>query len=189
MTSTIAPDILTFPEDLPALRPPARLLVLGDMDALSHGLADGLACRRAPDAYVWAVLEQVMLTASRLGSRRCPVRWAASSATARCHLDVMTRSANNVWSIRRGLDGADYALLEELEYIEAATISASRDKDAEPPADLIILIALDHIYAPAVRRLRLLGVPTWVLQPGRFIAAELYKAAAAVTRLAAPMAA
>ena len=101
----------------------------------------------------------------------------------------MTRSANNVWSIRRGLDGADHALLEELEHLTAATIGANHGKHAERPANLVILIALDHIYAPAIRRLRLLGVPTWVLQPGRFIAADLYKAAAAVTRLAPPMAA
>lgn len=189
MTSTVAADVFPFPADLPALRHPARLLVLGDVDALSHGLAEGLARGRAPDAHVWEVLEQVMLTASCLGPRGCAVRWAASSATARYHLDLMTRSANNVWSIRRGLNGADYALLEELEYIEAATISANREKNAEPPADLIILIALDHIYAPAIRRLRLLGIPTWVLQPGRFIAAELYSAATAVTRLAPQMAA
>jgi hypothetical protein len=182
-------DVLSFPADLPALPRAPHLLVLGDMDALSHGLAEGLAWSRAADTDVWAVLEQVMLTASRLGSRRCPVRWAASSATAKHHLDLMTRSANNVWSIRRGLNGADYALLEELEHITAATISAHHSKDTEPPADLVILIALDHIYAPAVRQLRLLGVPTWVLQPGRFIAADLYKAATAVTRLAAPMAA
>ena len=97
-------DVLPFPADLPALSPSPRLLVLGDMDALSHGLAEGSGCSRASDERVWAVLEQVMLTASGLGSRRCPVRWAASSATARCHLDLMTRSANNVWSIRRGLD-------------------------------------------------------------------------------------
>jgi hypothetical protein len=182
-------DVLPFPADLPALPRAPRLLVLGDMDALSHGLAEGLARGRAADTDVWEVLERVVLTASRLGSRRCPVRWAASSATAKHHLDLMTRSANNVWSIRRGLNGADYALLEELEYITAATASAHRSKNAEPPIDLIILIALDHIYAPAVRRLRLLGVPTWVLQPGRFIAADLYKAATAVTRLASPMAA
>jgi hypothetical protein len=178
-------DVLPFPADLPALSPSPRLLVLGDMDALSHGLAEGSGCSRASDERVWAVLEQVMLTASGLGSRRCPVRWAASSATARCHLDLMTRSANNVWSIRRGLDGADHVLLEELEYLTGATISANR-KSAGRPADLVILIALDHIYAPAIRQLRLLGVPTWVLQPGRFIAADLYKAAAAVTRLAPP---
>jgi hypothetical protein len=189
MTSTITADVLPFPEDLPALRQSARLRVLGDMDALSHGLAEGLSRRRALDAHVWAVLEQVLLTASRLGSRGCPVRWAASSATARCHLDVMMRSANNVWCIRRGLNGADYALLEELEYIEAATICANRGKNAESPADLVMLIASDHIYAPTVRRLRLLGVPTWVLQPSRFIAAELYMAATAVTRLDPPIAA
>jgi hypothetical protein len=159
------------------------------MDALSHGLAEGLALSRASDENVSAVLDQVMLTARQVGSRRCPVRWAASSATARYHLDLVTRSANNVWSIRRGLDGADHALLEELEHIAAATQGANQRRHAAPPADLIVLIAQDHIYAPAVRRLRLLGVPTWVLQPGRFIAADLYKAAAAVTRLAHPMAA
>lgn len=182
-------DVLPFPPGLPALPLAPRLLVLGDMDALSHGLAERLASSRAADADVWAVLEQVMLTASRLGSRRCPVRWAASSATARYHLNLMTRSANNVWSIREGLDGADYALLEELEHIAAAAAGAHRGKNAAPPVDMIILIALDHIYAPAVRRLRLLGIPTWVLQPGRFIAADLFTAAAAVTRLALPMAA
>jgi hypothetical protein len=182
-------DVLPFPVDLPALPRAPQLLVLGDMDALSHGLAEGAGRGRAPDARVWAVLEQVMLTTSGLGSRKCPVRWAASSVTARYHLDLMTRSANNVWSIRRGLDGADHALLEELEHLTAATIGANHGKHAERPADLVILIALDHIYAPAIRRLRLLGVPTWVLQPGRFIAADLYEAAAAVTRLAPPMAA
>src|ERR1022692_1513238 len=108
-------DVFPFPADLPALRRPPQLLVLCDMDALSHGLAEGSGGSRASDARVWAVLEQVMLTASGLGSRRCPARWAASSATARYHLDLMTRSANNVWSIRRGLNGADHVLLEELE--------------------------------------------------------------------------
>ncbi|MGH3219399.1 MAG: hypothetical protein ACRDPY_11935 [Streptosporangiaceae bacterium] len=182
-------DVLPFPADLPALPQPSQLVVLGDMDALSHGLAEGSARGRASDARVWAVLEQVMLTASGMGCRRLPVRWAASSATARHHLDLMTRSANNVWSIRRGLDGADYALLEELECITAATISADRNQNTCRPADLVVLIGSDHIYAPAIRRLRLLGIPTWVLQPGRFIAADLYKAAAAVTRLVPPMAA
>jgi hypothetical protein len=181
-------DVLPFPRDLPVLPRPPRLLVLGDLDALSHGLAEGSGSARASDACVWEVLEQVMLTTSGLGSRKCSVRWAASSATARYHLDLLTRSANNVWSIRQGLDGADHALLEELDLLAAATISATCGKHAERPADLVILIALDHIYAPAIRRLRLLGVPAWVLQPGRFIAADLYTAAAAVIRLA-PMAA
>jgi hypothetical protein len=183
-------DVLPFPAELPAWARPPRLVVLGDVDALSRGLAEGSGCSRAPDVRVWAVLEQVMLTASGLGSRKCPVRWAASSATARYHLDLMTRSANNEWSIRRGPDGADHALLEELEHLTAATINVNHcGKHAERPVDLVILMALDHIYAPAIRQLRLLGVPTWVLQPGRFIAADLYRAAAAVTRLTSPMAA
>jgi hypothetical protein len=185
LTGTL--DVLRFPADLPALARPSRVVVLGDVDALSHGLAEGSAKSRGSDAHVWAVLQQVMLTASQLGSCGCPTRWAASSATARYHLSLLTRSANNVWSVRWGLDGADHALLEELEFIAVATASAGRD--AGRPADLIILIAQDHIYAPAVRRLRLLGVPTWVLQPGRFIAADLYKAATAVTRLSSPLAA
>jgi len=182
-------DVLPFPAELPALPRSPQFLVLGDMDALSHGLAEGQDSGRASDARVWAVLEQVMLTTLGLGSRKCPVRWAASSATALYHLDLMTRSANNVWSVRQGLDGADHALLEELEHLATATISANHGKHTGRPADLVILIALDHIYAPAVRQLRLLGVPTWVLQPGRFIAADLYKAAAAVTRLVPPLAA
>ena len=68
-----------------------------------------------------------------------PVQWAASSATARYHLDLMTRSANNLWSIRRGLDGAGYALLEELEHLTAATINANRGKNEGRPANLVIL--------------------------------------------------
>jgi hypothetical protein len=181
--------VLPVPADLPALPMSPRLVVLGDMDALSHGLAEGSACSRAADAHVWAAVERVLLTTSQLGSRTCPVRWAASSATARYHLDLMTRSANNVWSIRRGLDGADHVLLEELEYVRTATMKADRSNNRGRPADLVILIGQDHIYAPAVRRLRLLRVPTWVLQPGRFIAADLYRAAAAVTRLTPPSAA
>jgi hypothetical protein len=176
-------NVLPFPGNLPAFPRRPRLVVLGDVDALSRGLAEGSVCSRASDMRVWAVLEQVILTALGLGSGNPAVRWAASSATARYHLDLMTRSANNVWSIRQGLDGADHALVAELEHLIAATLSVNRGKRAERPADLVILIALDHIYAPAVRQLRLLGVPTWVLQPGRFIAADLYRAAAAVTRL------
>lgn len=74
-------------------------------------------------------------------------------------------------------------------HITAATISAHQNKNARQLADLVVLIGQDHSYAPAVRRLRLLGVPTWVRQPGRFIAADLCKAAAAVIRLALPVAA
>lgn len=135
-----------------------------------------------------AVLGQVRISAGAFGSIT-RVRLAASSATARHHVDLVTRSANNVWSIRRGLHGADHALLEELEDLTAARLAPGNHKHVARDAGLVVLIAQDHIYAPAVRRLWLLGVPTWVLQPGRYIAAELYKAATAVTILSPGLAA
>jgi hypothetical protein len=173
---------LPLPVELPALSRSSQLLVLGDMDALSHGLAGGTAGNRASDAYVGAVLGQVRISARAFGSIT-RVRLAASSATARHHLDLVTRSANNVWSIRRGLDGADHALLDELEDLIAARLAPRNHKHLAGNASLVVLIAQDHIYGPAVRQLRMLDVPTWVLQPGRNIAAELYKAATAVTVL------
>ena len=179
---------LPLPAELPAVPRASQLLVLGDMDAVSHGLAEGTVYDRAPDAYVSAVLRQVRVSAGAFGSIT-RVRLAASGATARHHLDLITRSANNVWSIRRGLHGADYALLEELEYLAAARRAPRNHKYVARDAGLVVLIAQDHIYGPAVCQLRLLGVPTWVLQPGRYIAAELYRAATAVTVLSRGLAA
>ena len=48
-------------------------------------------------------------------------------------------------------------------------------------ADLVILVGKDKIYAPPVRQLRLLGIPTWLIVPGRLPAASLYRAACAVS--------
>jgi hypothetical protein len=179
---------LPLPVELPAGSRISHLLVLGDMDAVSHGLAEGSAGDRASDAYVDAVLGQVRISVGAFGPIT-RIRLAASSATARHHLDLVTRSANNVWSIRRGLDGADHALLEELEDLAAARLALRNHKHAARDAGLVVLIAQDHIYGPAVRQLRLLDVPTWVLQPGRYIAAELYRAATAVTVLSQGLAA
>jgi hypothetical protein len=173
---------LPLPAEIPALSRTSPLLVLGDMDAVSHGLAEGTAGDRASDAYVGAVLGQVRISAGAFGPIT-RIRLAASSATARHHLDLVMRSANNVWSIRQGLDGADHALVEELEDLAAARLAPRNHKHAPRDAGLVVLLAQDHIYGPAVHQLRLLGVPTWVLQPGRYIAAELYKAATAVTVL------
>jgi len=173
---------LPLPDELPAVSRTSRLLLLGDMDAVSHGLAEGSVYDRASDAYVGAVLGQVRISVGAFGSIT-RVRLAASSETARHHMDLFTRSANNVWSIRRGLDGADHALLEELEDLTAARLAPRHDKHVARDVGLVVLIAQDRIYGPAVRQLRLLDVPTWVLQPGRYIAAELYKAATAVTVL------
>jgi hypothetical protein len=50
-------------------------------------------------------------------------------------------------------------------------------------ADLVILAGQDHIYAPLVRRLRLLGIPTWLVVPGRRVAASLYSSSCAVSYL------
>ena len=42
------------------------------------------------------------------------IRCAVSTETATHPLDVLTNARNNLFAIRRGLDGADEALLEEL---------------------------------------------------------------------------
>jgi hypothetical protein len=98
-------------------------------------------------------------------------------------VDILTASANNRWAVRRGLDGADKALLEELHHLIDVRLIATRPARKCPgrPADLVILVAQDHIYAPAVRQLRLLGIPCWLLVPGHLVAADLYSAACAVT--------
>jgi hypothetical protein len=181
---------LPLPREIPPLPSGPRLLLLGDMDAVSHGLAEGRGgSSRASNEQVAAVLEQVQSAARALGSTRCQVRWAASTATVKYHLNLVTNSPSNTWAFRYGLDGADRALLEELDGLAAGRAGVAGRKQAGRRADLIVLIAQDHIYAPAVRRLRLQGIPTWVLQPGRYIAAELYKSAIAVTRLTMPHAA
>ena len=97
------------------------------------------------------------------------IRCAVSTETATHHLDVLTAAGNNLFAIRRGLGGADWVLLEELaDLIDARTI-ATRPGRKRPArlADLVILVAEDGIYAPPVMQLRLLGIPTWLLVPGR----------------------
>jgi hypothetical protein len=174
---------LPYPPELPAglpVRP--RVLQLADADAVSRGLADGTSRDRASDQEVRACLALVQATARTIDpwSR---VVCAASSATATRHLEVMTASGGNTWVVRRGLDGADQVLLEQLDHLTEAHRTSRRPGRKHPTAsaDLVILVAQDHIYAPAVRRLRLLGVPTWLLVPGHRVAADLYTAACAVT--------
>ena len=45
----------------------------------------------------------------------------------------------------------------------------------------MILVGQDGIYAPPVRRLRLLGIPTWLLVPGRSAATSLCRASCVVS--------
>lgn len=54
MISAGTQDVLAFPADLPALPRPSQPVLLADMDALSHGLAEGSATNRATDTHVSA---------------------------------------------------------------------------------------------------------------------------------------
>ena len=98
------------------------------------------------------------------------IRCAASTATAAYHLDVLTASGNNQWSVSRGPGGADQVLLEEMSDLVDARLTATRPgrkrQRRAGHADLVILVGQDHVYAAPVRRLRLLGIPTWLLVPG-----------------------
>jgi hypothetical protein len=96
---------------------------------------------------------------------------------------VLSASENNQWTIRRGLDGADQVLLEEMNDLISARLIATRPGRKRPArhTDLVILAGQDHIYAPPVRRLRLLGIPTWLVVPRCRVAASLYSSSCAVS--------
>jgi hypothetical protein len=178
-----APAPLPYPPELPAgLRARPRVLQLIDTDAASRGLVDGMRRDRASNQELRACLDLVQASA-RAVDPRSRIVCAASTATAAHHLDVMIASGGNTFVIRRGIDGADQALLEELERLTRCHLAAHgpRGRHQADPADLVILVAQDHIFAPAIRRLRLIGVPTWLFVPGQRVAAELYTAACAVT--------
>jgi hypothetical protein len=176
---------LPLPPELPAgvLRNP-RVMRLIDVDAVSHGLVQDTPVDRASNQDVQTFLDTVQATAREMDPQSL-VRCAASTATAAFHLDVLMASGNNQWSIRRGLSGADQVLLDEMnELVRAcmiATWPGQRHTVRHP--NLVILVGQDHIYAPAVRRLRLLGIPTWLIVPGRPVAASLYSYSCAVTFL------
>ena len=177
------PMLLPYPSELPdGLPARPRVLQLTNADDVSRGLADGTHRDRASDEEVRACLELVRAS-TRAIDPRARIVCAASNATATRHLDVMTASGGNTWLVRRGLDGADRALLEELDHltdIHRMLHQPGRRHPAGPP-DLVILVAQDHIFARSIRRLRLLGVPTWLLVPGRLVARELFTSACAVT--------
>ena len=173
---------LPWPPELPGLPLHPRVLQLTDGDCVSHGLADGTARRRACDQEVRSCLDRVHATARALDPH-ARIRCAVSTETATHHLDVLTTARNNLFTIRRGLDGADGALLEELTDLIVARLMATRPGRKRPAwhADLVILVAGDGIYAPAVMQLRLLGIPTWLLAPGCSPAKSLRSASCAVS--------
>ena len=176
------PAALPLPPDLPALPSRPRVLQLTDGDCVSYGLADGTARRRASDQEVRSCLDWVHATATVLDPHT-RIRCAVSTETATHHLDVLTSARNNLFTIRPRLDGADGVLLEELTDLIQARLIATRPrrKGSARHADLVILVATDRIYAPPVMRLRLLGIPTWLLVPGRSPAGPLRSASCAVS--------
>jgi hypothetical protein len=177
------PIALSPPANLPELGARPRVLQLVDTDAVSWGLA-GPASGRASDLQVQWCLEVAQATARSLDPQ-ARARYAASSRTAAHHLDVLTRSGNGSWSIRRGLNGADQVIIEELDALIEGRLLATRPYRPRTArlADLVILIAADHAYTPAVRQLRLLHTPTWLMVPGCFVAASLYSCSCAVSFL------
>ena len=134
------------PPELPGLPPRPRVLQLTDGDCVSHGLADGTRRQRASDQEVRSCLDRVHATA-RLLDPHAPIPCAVSTETAICHLAVLAAARNNLFTIRRGLDGADWALLEELaDLIDVRMVAArpGRKRQAQV-ADLVILVGKDGI--------------------------------------------
>ena len=177
------PVALPWPPELPdGLPRRPRVLQLIDADTVSRGLVNGTPRKRASNDEMRRCLDLVHATATAVDPH-ARTRCAASTETATHHLDILTAAGNNCWTIRRGLDGADQVLLDELTDLINARTAAARPgrKRAARPADLVILIGQDGIYADDVRRLRLLGCPTWLLVPGYNVAATLYSAATAVS--------
>jgi hypothetical protein len=173
------------PPELPmGLAPRPRVLLLIDFDGVSYGLADDDLSGRASDQAVQRCLDTVQASALVLDPRS-RVRCAASTATAAHHFNVLTTSNNNQSLVRRGHDDVDQALLEEMADLIDARLIATRPirRRRARHADLVILVGQDHLYAPPVRQLRLLGIPTWLMVPGRLVAASLYACSCAVSFL------
>jgi hypothetical protein len=176
------PEPPQLPDGLPELPPNPRVLLLIDVDCVSYGLVEGTG-RRACDEAVRACLELVHATAARVDPRyRTRARRALSSATAKHHLDVLISAPSNSFTVRYGRNGADLALIEELDDLLKIRSRAVRSGRERPTwlADLVILVGHDGIYAPPVGKLRLLGTPTWLLAVSDRVAGSLRCAACAV---------
>ncbi len=174
---------LPLPLELPDGLGPLRVLQLTDADAVSHGLVDDTPFERASNEAVRFCLDLVRVGARGLDPQ-ARIRHAASSKTAAYHREVLITSGNNQWVIRQGLNGADHALLEELGALIDAREMATRPTARKRPGrlfNLVILVAQDEIYTHPVRQLRLMGIPCWLVVPGRYVAASLYSAATAVS--------
>jgi hypothetical protein len=183
------PATLPLAAALPPLPASPRVLVLIDGDCVSYGLVRGTArerssrALRACDEEVLDFLDRVHAIAKSVDPD-FRARCAVSTATAHEHRNILTSARNNWLTIRHGLDGADLALIEELDHLIEHSAPARPGRKA--PArltDLVILVGQDGIYAPPVRDLHLHGIPTWLIAPGNPIARKLRRAASAVTIL------
>jgi hypothetical protein len=160
----------------------SRVTRLIDMNCVSHGLAWGASSGRAPNQRVQSFLDTVQATACALDPRS-RVRYAASTATAAHHLDLLLASENNQWSFGWGRGRATQVLLDEMNDLIAARLTATEPgrRHGAQPAQLVILAGQDRIYAPPVRQLRLLGIPTWLIVPGCHVAKSLRSSACAMS--------
>lgn len=173
------PAALATPPGLPAgLARPPRVAQLINLDSISLGCGS--------DRDVRQCLEVAQATAHALDPQP-RIRCAASAWTASRHLDLLTASGNNQWSVSRRPGAVRQVLLEEMTDLAAARLAAARPGRKRPRraghADLVILVGQDSLYAAPVRTLRLLGIPTWLLVPGRQVDPALYAYACAVSFL------
>ena len=170
---------LAAPPGLPAgLACPLRVAQFISLDSISFGCGS--------DRDVRQCFEGAQATARALDPRP-RTRCAASAWTAARHLDLLTASGNNQWSVSRRPGAVRQVLFEELTSLAAARLAATRPGRKRPRraglANLVILVGTDSLYAAPVRRLRLLGIPTWLLVPGRQVDPALYAYACAVSFL------
>jgi hypothetical protein len=149
--------------------------LLCDLDSLSHRTHALEHLGRREDADVATDLFRAIRAAGRLGTL-VSRRFASSSLTATTHLPLLLSQRNNIWSVQRGLDGADAVLLAELDLMLSQA-------GVRPPTALV-LVGADHCYAASVGALREEGIPTWLLVPQAQTAHRLLRnAGTAVTRL------
>jgi hypothetical protein len=173
---------LPRPSELPAGLPAnPRVLLLADLDDVSRGLAGDTRPRRASYRDVERCLGIVQATAHLLDPQS-RIRCAASAATAAYYLDALAASGNSEWLVCPGTYDVSQALIEEMSDLVYARLVAALPERGRPKrrVDLVILVGQDRIYAPLVTRLRLLGIPTWLIVPGRFVAPSLYRGSCAV---------
>lgn len=173
------PAALPEPPGLPAgLARPPRVAQFIDLDSVARSCSS--------DRDVRELLEITLATARALDPR-ARIRCAASVRTATRHLDLLTASGNNQWSVSRGPAAPHQVLLEEMSDQVSARLAATRPGQKRSRraghADLVVLVGDGPVYAAPVRRLRLLGIPTWLLTPSRQVDPALYAYACAVSFL------